>query len=76
MCMSIPLERQDVSLLARKREKSGKSHLETLLDLLYEHVTICSETVHGQDCAIGPTETRRVRIDIGEEVGGDRGRTA
>lgn len=49
------------------------SHLETLFDLLDEHVTICSETVHGQDCTISPVETRRVRIDAEEDVGEDRG---
>jgi hypothetical protein len=45
-----------------------------LLDLLDEHVAICSETVYCQDCAIGAVETReRLRIDIEEEVGGRSG---
>jgi len=69
MCMPVPLERQDVSIrfpISRRRRK--QSHLETLFDLLNKHVTVCSETVHGQDCAIGSfRETRRVKNDIGEE---------
>lgn len=33
---------------------SNGVYLESLFDLFYEHVAICSETVHGEHSAVGP----------------------
>ena len=39
-------------------------YLETLFDLLDKHVAVCSKTIDGQDCTIGPVAMRRVRIAV------------
>ena len=74
MRVSVPLEWSGCQCVITRRRMW--SYLETLFNLLDEHVAVCRETVHGQDCTIGSVETRRVRIDDEGDVEGDPRHTA
>lgn len=53
MVVSVPLASGVVSKRRDRSMLSNGVYLESLLDLFYEHIAICSKTVHGEHGAVG-----------------------